>query len=563
MNIVDRLAAVLRPGRVRTLLCALLIAAVGVGVWRQVTRYYFVWDDRSYIVAMDELRDLSNLPRFFSETFVPPERAERTIPAFRPLRNVVSALLIAATDGIPQPPLFHAVSILLHIGVSLLVFTLTLALSGGRRDASLFAGLLFCVHPLAAEPVSWAKCIDDLMATAFCLASAIILLRDPQNRRSLAASLLFFALALYAKVSAVPLAAFAALVFFSARGCSARRALFLSAPYALLAALYLAHRHLVMGRSHQVPPLSGSYGQTLFDMLSVIPVYARLILGIPPFRIDYSYLPRGLTLHSPSILAGIAIGAAFLALTALALRSRSTRPVGLGAAWFLLFLAPVSNVVPMMQFAAERFLYLPLAGLLPAAIILLTRRFARRAPRAVFLFLAVLAVAWGSAAFRQSRLWRDEITLFIEAGAVPPRTAHTEFNAIHAVMKLPYMETFFDRATPADEARPLAGKVEATLDHLQSIFPTNALLLDARGVALRLAGRPESALPLFDEAIRQFPDASGPRVNKADALLDLGRMEDARSLLDEAARLDPSFQDVAAVRSRLEHMLRTEGLSHD
>ena len=91
-------------------------------------------------------------------------------------------------------------------------------------------------------------------------------------------------------------------------------------------------------------------------------MYLRLAVGMPPFCADYDYLPTGHGWMSGPVLFGgllvaVVIGAAF----GLLRRSRWSLPV-FGLTWAAVFMLPVSNLVPTMQYMAERFLYLPLLG---------------------------------------------------------------------------------------------------------------------------------------------------------------------------------------------------------
>ncbi len=178
----------------------------------------------------------------------------------------------------------------------------------------------------------------------------------------------WFLLAVFSKESAVP---FAMAVFFILYGFHKlpwRRSLKLAVPFLSVVFFYAMCQRLVMGRSSQCPPLSGSYAQTLIDMLPVGPEYLRLLLGIPPFCADYNFMV-GAPPHSffsGTVLEGVFLLLFFCVLSAWLWRRPQWRLSALGLIWVALFLMPVSNLVPMMQYMAERFLYLPLMGFLLA-----------------------------------------------------------------------------------------------------------------------------------------------------------------------------------------------------
>jgi hypothetical protein len=105
------------------------------------------------------------------------------------------------------------------------------------------------------------------------------------------------------------------------------------------------------------------------------------------------------------------------------------RDVLFGAAWFLLALAPVANVVPSGVMVAERTLYMPSAGLcfLAAAAWarLLQGSQARARLATVALAGIVLAGAFTSATV--TGYWRDEETLWRTTVSAHPRSPFAQF----------------------------------------------------------------------------------------------------------------------------------------
>ena len=164
----------------------------------------------------------------------------------------------------------------------------------------------FAVHPVVSEVVCWVKCLDDLMATAFTLAATLALLHWQPEGSSKSYWLAFglFVLALYSKLSAVPFVVVVFLILYHFKRESWARSLRRGLPFLAAARVFLVHRHLVIGRTSQTQPLSGSYVQTLIDTLPTVPMYLRLAVGMPPFCADYDYLPTGHGWFSRPVLFG-------------------------------------------------------------------------------------------------------------------------------------------------------------------------------------------------------------------------------------------------------------------
>ena len=186
-------------------------------VWGQTVGFGFVWDDRYFIQRLQSIRSLANIPRMFYALDAQSAYPEGFL-VFRPLRTVFYALLYALGGGEPpRPALFHLANLAWHIGAALLFFdvakTLLAKMPGGDPDnpkvrwLALFLALAFSVNPVVSETVCWAKSLDDIMAAVSTLLALRALLQwNGDNKRPLVWSLLWFGLAVYSKVSAVPFA---------------------------------------------------------------------------------------------------------------------------------------------------------------------------------------------------------------------------------------------------------------------------------------------------------------------------------------------------------------------
>ncbi|HYV28584.1 MAG TPA: hypothetical protein VFA77_13690, partial [Candidatus Eisenbacteria bacterium] len=303
--------------RLRRFLPQLLIVLTAAVVWGHTVRFEFVWDDKFFIERLESIRSFKSIPEIFTSLAAQSSFPEGFV-LFRPLRTVHYALLFQLGGGEPPKPwLFHLANVVWHGAAAVLFYSIALILFGKlaadeeeKSKAKLFAlftALAFTVNPVVSETVCWAKSLDDLMATAFTLAATLSLLRWSGDRRSYVLALGWFLLAVYSKISAVPFALFSFLLFYYFQRISFWRACRLASGFLAIALLFMVHNHLVVGRSSQTAPISGSYGQTLIDMLPVVPKYIRLLFGIPPFFIDYTYLKGGNAVLSAPVVTGLVL----------------------------------------------------------------------------------------------------------------------------------------------------------------------------------------------------------------------------------------------------------------
>lgn len=538
---------------------ALLVAAVLL-VWGHTVSFQFVWDDKYFIEDLTSIRSLAHVPQMFYALEAQSSYPEGFV-LFRPLRTLHYGVLFAlGGGGAPKPWLFHLANILWHAAASILLYRMLLLLfrkpaaSEESKESNtmapwiaLLCAIAFAVHPVVSEVVCWAKSLDDLMATTFVLASCCALLRwEPGgSSRPYWWGVGFFALAVYSKESAVPFALFSIPLLARLKEQKISQALRGAVPFVAVACVFVVHRHLVIGRTSQTAPLSGSYVQTLIDTLTAGPIYGRLLAGIPPFCIDYSYMKGGQALTSAAVIGGAALLLALVALSLLSLR-RTTTIFGIGFLWVLLFLLPVSNLIPSMQFCAERFLYLPLIGWIVALGALLSR--AKR-PKPAFALTACVLVAWSALAWNRSWIWKDAVALFVQSHMDGPTSKRIQDNAVAAAFELPHMRAVFMRVqTPGQPAQlviretssgPDWTSVEQTLRQLQQLFSNEVAVTTALAVSQAQQGKIDEAIPWFERATEQQPANAAFWNNLGQARVAGGFPQKAEEAFQRVVALNP------------------------
>ena len=281
-------------------------------------------------------------------------------------------------------------------------------------------------------------------------------------------------------------------------------------------------------------------------MLPVTQEYVRLLSGIPPFRIDYSYLTGGYTPLSAPVLTGVALLLALAGGAAFAWRTPAWRLAGLGLLWVGVFLMPVSNLLPMMQYMAERFLYLPLLGWL---LVLATLAWHLR-PRVALPVAAALILFWGGLAGARAGIWSDEITLFGQSSQQTPRVPRVETNAVYAYFELPAVRRVFaverqeTALNVALAVRPglQRGDWAAALPPLtqgHALLPDNAALLNGLAIARAQVGNYPAALAAFKALSERDPGNAAYLTNYGLACVDAKQFALARTTLTCALALQP------------------------
>lgn len=378
----------------------------------------FVRDDQWLIERNPLLQGPATLPALLTTGYVEAVEGSSTpIQEYRPLLSLTFFLHVV-TSGLSKPPM-HAVNLLLHLGVCLLL------LEALRRKMSLAGAaagsLLFAVLPVHAEAVSYITSRSELLTALFLLAAWLQL--DGHSPRTATASGLFFC-ALLTKEQAVLFPAFLALsdwTFLGAKPWEKRRRKIYAALLACLA-VYLALRLAFLSRVLHA-------GVPYFD--APAPVAA---LTVARFIVKH-YLLTSLTgvggcadFSRPLIpdsspysmiswfcLAGIT---AFLALALKGLIQR--RPWAFWTLGPLIFLAPTIHlIIPIDTLGAHRLLYFP-----SIALAWLFARFYERVPARIGAPMLVLLGLWYALRLIDAnKAWSSELSFYQTAIACNPVSA--------------------------------------------------------------------------------------------------------------------------------------------
>jgi tetratricopeptide (TPR) repeat protein len=355
-----------------------------------------------------------------------------------------------------RPPLFRAVNIALHAGVTVVLAAWLLGV-GFPRGPSLSVAALFGVVTIHVEAVTSLVGRAELLSALLVLGAALLWLRATEGgalrTTPYAACLGLFTFAVFAKENAVILPGVVALgeLFRGGHARTFRETLGSSTPriraaflgFVLPLGILFAVRWAVL-KGFLISREAGIWD--LENPLVLLPAPLRVAnaLTLAVRYVAKTLVPVGLSAdHSGGALplaAGFgdprAWGGAlfFAALVALAVRLRASRPlVPFGLFLFLGALFPVSNVPFVIgTIWAERLMYLPAAGLLAAAVGLVAPPL-RDVPRPSRwpwreALLAAVVVSWGIAAAVRNLAWRDDHALFLDMVAKVPRSAKAHYN---------------------------------------------------------------------------------------------------------------------------------------
>jgi hypothetical protein len=341
--------------------------------------------------------------------------------------------------GGPSAQGAHRTNLILHAAATLCVYALLRGRPARAWTAAFFGALVFAVHPVQTEAVVHIVGRADLLCALFFLLGWLC---QSAAARWPAALCCFAALCSKETAVVLPAVLFAEAAVQSRRGWTAlvreqARALW---PCFAALGLYVLARGLVLGPTAD-PPRAFAFhvpGQFVafadpdhfevpLTMLHAFGEYLRLLIWPAALSADYSGFPHHRAV-SPAVAASAAALIA-LCLGALAAWKRGARWPSFWLAFFLLALAPVSNLIAASGIVmAERALYLPLLAFAALSASLFGRVAEKSRP--LSLMLLGIPLLYAARSIQRTRVWSDPLTLFEETVSRGRYSGHIARNGL-------------------------------------------------------------------------------------------------------------------------------------
>lgn len=427
---------------------------------------------------------------------------------------------------------YHLANFVIHCINSFLVFLVIsriLRIAGWAHTRqitySFCASVVFLLHPLQTESVSYIAGRSESLSALFVLAGYLCFLEQSERGLSWTRSaivVILLAIAVGTKENAVCLAGIIILTdLFWPKPFAAERLRRSWRLYVLLAPMALV---LVVGvfRMLAAAPTAGfsvatsHWYQYAFTEMRAIPAYVRLaVLPIGQsldhdFPISYNAMEHGALFYGFVCLA---------ALVALIRRRRHFPLACFGILLFLVLLAPTSSVIPIDDPLVERRMYLPLIGLILAACDVLSRLSLSRTQW--ISALAGISLFFGGLSFTRNQLWGQPDKLLMQAAEEASTNPRPLLNLTEILI----------RNDRCDLAIPY-------LQRATRILGENYFVEVGWGRTLACLNHDAEALQRFTLAARLQPTA---QIFEFLGLLygKMGRSADAGESLQKAVSLDP------------------------
>jgi len=508
-------------------LLAVVVLAYGNSLWNA-----FTMDDLYlYIVNNPQVTEPS-----LRGLFAP----HNITKAFRPVTFGTFALDWKIGGG--RPFEFHAVNLLLHAGVTVLLYLLLQILLQGLphgQGVGFAAALLFAVHPIHTEAVTSIVGRPELLAAGFLLASWILHLKDRE-----VPALICFVLALLSKESAV---AFLPLVVICDYATGKWKSLLRYLRIAGLALLYVGVLWKLQGGRFgpaDIPlmdnPLVGiPAGPRILNAIRVAWKYVALQFYPARLSCDYSYNQIPLygdwrhTLPAAVLAVGVVgcwIWAIWKGRTSLALA---------GGIYLASFATTANILLPIGTIMGERLAYLPSSGFCLLIALCWDWLHSRQQRVALGVLCFVVAVMGVRTAVR-NRDWQDNLTLFSAAVRAAPSSAK-----MHYALGLAYVKAGqFDLAS-----KELERALQINRAYAEAMAAYG--LLEAKLGNYQAAGRlMENAFYMIQRNNRAYDEIA---VNLATLYMETEHIDGALELLNREIAEKPGYAQAWAIRAMVHY----------
>lgn len=317
---------------------------------------------------------------------------------------------------------WHLLNILLHVGICALAFLL-LRRFGSSEILAFAITLVFAVHPVHTESVARISGSPDLLFGLFFLASLWFTTNFALkgSRLDFALALIFYALSLGAKEVAILCFPLFGIVFQKMNEDATDKirkkgnALIYTISFAILALFYFLSRWLVLGKiSHSVEDSPDALS-ALITVPSAFIFYLKQIFFPISLGVNYNLRPVTEFGFLSFVLPFLIAIAAFSLLLLLAKRSFIQR---IGLLLFVLPLIPALNMTafPTEQLVHDRFLYLPLLGVLMIVFPFLRDFFESllkdKGDTILLIFAILISIPFGLKTFTYNQIWANDLTLW-------------------------------------------------------------------------------------------------------------------------------------------------------
>lgn len=524
----------------------LWIVTLGVLVYFRSLFFDFTYLDDNVLI-LDNLffiKDLGNILRLFTmEVF---HVLHASAAYYRPMLTL--SFMIDAQFSGANPFFYHFTNIAIHIASSCFLY-IFLQKFKVKQELALLFSLIFVVHPLISQAVSWVPGRNDSLLALFVLPTFIFLINylETKSQKSLYFYWTFFALSLFTKESAllIPILTFIYLVLFEGKKLNTKKYLMLIPGLVVILMIWYFLRKTAL-----VNPVSypiDSMIKTIITSWAAIPLYIGKVLV--PYNL--SVLP---TIQDSKVYVGIF---ALLLITSLVLLSKKRRLnyILFGSVWFFGFLLP-SFVRPSTEYVPdfiEHRMYVPLIGLFMIILEIDWVKDLDIYKRKVFYIVTSVVITFSLITLVHTGVFSGKMAFWLNAARYSPQhpLAHKNLGAMYYLDgNIEMAEKHFKRSLELNPTEPMIhnnlGLIFLSRDDFANadrefaeelkLYPAYDNAFFNWGLSYFRRGKKDEAADMWNKALQVNPDHVGAYMNMAVYYQEKGDMEKAQAYYNEAVK---------------------------
>ncbi|MBI4057883.1 tetratricopeptide repeat protein [Candidatus Microgenomates bacterium] len=391
----------------------ILITVIGSLVYFNSLSNGFVWDDHSQIIENERIHSIKNFFHFFSLSTFSTQAQEEAY--YKPFLSTTFSLLYTLFGQ--NSFVFHFPQILLHISNAILVFLFFNFFFS--RTKSFFSALIFLIHPINTESVSYISAMQEVLFFLFGMGGLLLIQKNLRGIIPKIAISILLLLSLLSKESGLFFLLIAGVyVFIFLRRSFLHYLLISFVSLGIYLFLRLGIAGFYFTRFGDAPIQEASLIERLVSIPKIIFFYLKTFLL--PFDLAISldwvvhsinlsdfYLPLLFTSLFFSVLVGMGIF--------VWKKNRESTPIFVFFfLWFILGLGLHLQIFPLDMTVAERWFYFPMVGLLGIVATVIQRVNIKneKLKVSILAILLVILAVFSLITIIRNFNWKDNMTLF-------------------------------------------------------------------------------------------------------------------------------------------------------
>ena len=540
----------------KNFLAVVFIAFICIIIYANSLFNPFIWDDSWLIQDNPLIRSFVNLPKIF-QVNLSYSRGVFTSNFYRPLQSL-SYMFDYHFSGL-SPFGYHLVNIILHALNAILVYFLVLLITR-QKVISFITSLLFAVHPIHNEAVTYISGRADLLVAFFILLSVILFIvysNYVKLKRSVfyLVSVLCFIFALLSKELAIILPLALIMYDLAFRRNNLRSFSSFIRTYSLFILIDLVYILLRL----TILKFTGELALTGYYSL-----YSRFIILCHGFSIYFNLLLLPFDLHMCRIfslylslfnpITFFSVLSFVLTIILLIYSFRKSKIIFFAGAWYTILLLPQSGIYPINAFVSDHFLYLSSIGFFLLIVFLLSKYFSKKI---ILIITLILACFYATTTTINNYTWRNEEAFYKRIIKLSPlcANAHANLGVYYRDRGFLYeAERQFKKAVDLNrseymlrvylaEAYFLENRLDEAIYEMNTVLENSpvakrAPILTAVGYMYQMKKSYSQAMDYYRQALVIDPDFILAHYNLARAYLNSGKSAEGFMELEKAIGIE-------------------------